>query len=170
VDGEVADAATGCSNELPQLGDASAAIANRFVPLVLTRSWLHNEDHGLETALRGELPGILNWSLDGLERLTAQGRFTRPLGADEAIVTLQDLASPVAAFVRDRCVRDPGSEVEVDILYRTYRDWADDNGHVKSSKSVFGRDLRAAVPGLKIVQHDLKDRRGIRFYAGVALR
>ena len=51
-----------CSNELPQLGDASMAIAGRFVPLLLTRSWLGKEDHQLETALRAELPSILLWS------------------------------------------------------------------------------------------------------------
>jgi P4 family phage/plasmid primase-like protien len=138
-----------CSNELPQLGDASMAIAGRFVPLFLTRSWLGQEDFQLEQALREELPGILNWSLDGLEQLAAQGRFTRPPGADEAIVALQDLASPVAAFVRDRCVRGPEHEVPVDELYAAWKTWADDNGHVKLTKQVFGRDLRAAVPGLR---------------------
>ena len=120
-----------CSNELPQLGDASMAIAGRFVPLLLTRSWLGQEDHALEPALHAELPGILNWALDGLERLAAEGRFTRPPGADEAIVALQDLASPVAAFVRDRCVRDPKAEVAVDELYAAWRAWAEDNGHAR---------------------------------------
>jgi putative DNA primase/helicase len=160
-----------CSNELPQLGDASAAIANRFVPLLLTRSWLGREDHKLELALREELPGILNWALDGLERLTKQGRFTRPPGADEAIVALQDLASPVAAFVRDRCVRGAEHEVAVDVLYAAWRSWAEDNGHVRSTKQVFGRDLRAAVPGLRVARpggHDELER--ARVYLGVALR
>src|SRR5215204_1861991 len=36
------------SNELPQLGDASAAIAGRFVTLMLTRSWFGQEDTTLE--------------------------------------------------------------------------------------------------------------------------
>jgi putative DNA primase/helicase len=106
-----------CSNELPELGDASAAIAGRFLPLLLTRSWLGREDHELDRKLHAELPEILNWALDGLERLAAQGRFTRPPGADEAMVALQDLASPVAAFVRDRCRRDPEAETPVDVVY-----------------------------------------------------
>ena len=55
-----------CSNELPHLGDASMAIAGRFVTLLLTRSWYGREDHELETELRAELSGILNWALDGL--------------------------------------------------------------------------------------------------------
>jgi putative DNA primase/helicase len=158
-----------CSNELPQLGDASMAIAGRFVPLLLTRSWFGREDHALEQVLRAELPGILNWALDGLERLNDAGRFTRPPGADEAMVALQDLASPVAAFVRDRCVRGADHEVPVDALYTAWRTWAEDNGHVKSTKQVFGGDLRAAVPGLRVARpggHDEPDRP--RIYVGVA--
>jgi putative DNA primase/helicase len=160
-----------CSNELPQLGDASMAIVGRFVPLLLTRSWLGREDHRLEQTLRAELPGILNWSLDGLARLSEEGRFTRTPSADEAMVTLQDLASPVAAFVRDRCVRAPEHEVTVDELYGAYRSWADDNGHARVSKQVLGRDLRAVVPGLRVARpgaHDELER--VRVYVGVALR
>jgi putative DNA primase/helicase len=160
-----------CSNELPQLGDASMAIAGRFVPLLLVRSWLGHEDHKLEERLREELTAILNWSLVGLERLAGNGRFTRPPGADEAMVALQDLASPVAAFVRDRCVRSPEQEVAVDVLYAAWKTWAEDNGHVRSTKQVFGRDLRAAVPGLRVARpgaHDDPDRP--RVYVGVALR
>ena len=55
------------SNELPQLGDASAAIAGRFVALLLTKSWYGHEDTGLEGQIRTELSGILNWALDGLD-------------------------------------------------------------------------------------------------------
>jgi putative DNA primase/helicase len=161
-----------CSNELPQLGDASMAIAGRFVPLLLSHSWLGQEDHGLEPALHEELPGVLNWALDGLERLGGRnGRFTHVPQADEAITALQDLASPVAAFVRDRCVRGPKHEVVVDALYSAWRDWADDNGHAKSTKQVFGRDLRAALPAVRVKRpggHRSADR--ARVYAGVGLK
>jgi putative DNA primase/helicase len=157
-----------CSNELPQLGDASMAIAGRFVPLLLTRSWLGNEDHQLEVDLREELPAILNWALAGLERLTTSGGFTRPAGADEAMTALQDLASPVAAFVRDRCVRSPDHQVAVDELYRAWKTWAQDNGHVGSTKQVFGRDLRAAVPGLRVAR-PREDHGRERIYQGITL-
>jgi putative DNA primase/helicase len=159
-----------CSNELPQLGDASMAIAGRFVPLVLEQSWYGKEDRRLEDALRSELPGILNWALDGLERLTVHGQFTRPPGADETVRTLQDLASPVAAFVRDCCVKGPDEQVTVDDIYKRFRDWAESNGAVKSSKTVFGRDLRAAVAGrLKVMQPGSGDNRA-RVYVGIGLR
>jgi putative DNA primase/helicase len=63
------------SNELPKLGDASTAIVGRLVLLLTSRSWLGHEDYTLERDLRAELPGILNWSLDGLEPLDQHQHF-----------------------------------------------------------------------------------------------
>ncbi len=57
------------SNELPRISDASGALPSRFIMLVLKKSFLGHEDHGLTSRLLGELPGILNWSLAGLDRL-----------------------------------------------------------------------------------------------------
>ena len=76
------------SNELPHFGDAAGAIVGRFVVLLLTRSWLGAEDPDLEPALHAELPEILTWALDGLDRLREQGRFTKPPSSDEAIIAL----------------------------------------------------------------------------------
>ena len=59
------------SNELPRLADASGALASRFVTLVSSRSFYGKEDTGLTEKLLAELPGILNWALDGAERLPA---------------------------------------------------------------------------------------------------
>jgi hypothetical protein len=50
-----------------------------------------------------------------------------------------------------------------------YRSWTDDNGRVKSTKQVFGRDLRAAVPGVRVSQIGPIDDR-TRVYRGVGLQ
>jgi putative DNA primase/helicase len=157
------------SNELPRLGDASATIANRFVALLLTNSFLGKENHNLGNDLHAELPGILNWSLAGLDRLTEQDRFTRPAGTDEAIIALQDLASPVAAFVRDRCATGGEHSIPVDDLWAAWKTWCEDNGHPPRSKQTLGRDLKAVLPALQIARpRDGEDRH--RTYEGVALR
>lgn len=158
------------SNELPKLGDASTAIVGRIVLLLLSHSWLGREDHELEPALHTQLSGILNWALEGLHRLTVDNKntFTRAPSADEAIIAMRDLASPVAAFVREKCRVNPNSDVLVDALYAAYRRWAEDNGHVRSAKSTFGRDLRAAVPSIKVERPRDGDARS-RKYAGIGL-
>ena len=158
-----------CSNELPHLGDASMAVAGRFVPLLLTESFYGKEDLKLEDKIAAELPGILNWALDGLGRLAETGGFTRPPNVDDTLRTLQDLASPVGAFVRDCCEVRADRSVRIDALYDAFRAWAEANGHAKSTKQVFGRDLRAALGGrLKVTQPGLGDNR-LRAYRGVGL-
>ena len=139
--------------------------------LLLSRSWLGKEDHDLESALHTELPGILNWALVGLERLTIDNanRFTRLESAEDAITAMRDLASPVAAFVREECVVGPKYEIEAERLYGRYRVWCDSNEHAKASKHVFGRDLAAAVPAVKKQRRGQgKDRQYV--YVGIAAR
>lgn len=139
------------SNELPRFGDASGAIAHRFVVLTLTESWLGREDRALEEELTAELPSILNWALEGLARLQGNGRFTEPRSSLDAIVALEDLVSPVAAFVRDRC--DKGAhEVPCAALYAEWKSWAEDNGHRAGSAQSFAKDLRAVIPSLRVVR------------------
>ncbi len=160
------------SNELPRLGDASMAVAGGFLALTLTKSWLGKEDRGLENELRGELPGILNWALDGLDRLNGQGRFTTPAGAEDAISIIQDLASPVAAFVRDRCVRSARKAIPAAALYAAWKEWAEDSGQKPGSATAFGKDLRAVVPGLraKRPRADQATEKRELIYHGIAVR
>ncbi len=156
------------SNELPRFGDASGAIANRFLMLSLRHSFLGRENTNLTNELAEELPGILSWALDGLERLNAQGRFTEPASSRDAILALADLVSPASAFVRDRCAAGPGHEVACDVLYAAWKSWAEDNGHKAGSVQTFGRNLRAVLPGLRTIRpRDGDDRQ--RWFQGVSL-
>jgi putative DNA primase/helicase len=159
------------SNELPRLGDASGAIIGRLVLLLTKRSWLGKEDHQLEPELHKELTGILNFALDGLQRLAVDNdnHFTRFEAAEEAIITLRDLASPVGAFVREKCVLDINAEISVDLLYTTFREWSQACDYPKTPKAHFGRDLRAACPSVRKTRpRDETQRHYV--YAGIRLR
>jgi hypothetical protein len=68
-----------------------------------------------------------------------------------------------------------------DELYGEFKKWCDENGHDKKSKPTFGRDLRAAVPGLssKRPRHlddyekrlsDEAEQKRPRLYSGIRLR
>jgi putative DNA primase/helicase len=161
------------SNELPRFGDASGAIADRFIVLVMSESFLGRENSGLTAELMTELPGILSWSLDGLDRLAKAGSMTSPASSTDAIVALHDLVSPVSAFVRDHCTI--GGEVAVDELFTAWKDWADLNNHRAGTSATFGRNLRAVVPMLRMVQPWVEDKnasdgkRRERHYVGLSL-
>lgn len=154
------------TNELPKLSDASGALASRFLILPMTRSFYGNEDRGLEAALTAELPGILNWALGGLDRLRARGYFVQPDAATEAVEELEDLASPVAAFVRECCEEAPCAQVSVKALFQRWSDWAEDNGMRIGDSRIFGRNLRAVVPNLRVKQPRI-DGRQERVYCGI---
>lgn len=159
------------SNELPRFGDASGAVAHRFIVLTLAHSWLGKENPWLTDQLLAELPGILSWSLDGLDQLTTNGKFTEPDSSGDAVLALQDLVSPVAAFVRDVCATGAGLEVPVSELYAAWRGWCEDNGRDKpGTVQTFGRDLRAVVPALRVHRPRAKDgqTRLPRRYLGIA--
>jgi putative DNA primase/helicase len=158
------------SNELPNLGDASGAIATRFVALTLRKSWLGEEDHKLTDDLLGELPGILLWALKGLDRLREQGHFTEPAASRDAVTALLDVASPISAFVRDRCEVGPAHEVPVETLYAAWRSWCEANGVDRPGRvQLFGRNLRAAAPSVRMTQPRTDDDQRQRRYFGIGL-
>jgi len=157
------------SNELPRLADASGALASRFIVLVMERSFYGFEDPGLTDRLLGELPGIFNWALVGLDRLRERGHLLQPVSSDDAIAELAELGSPVGAFVADRCKVGAGESVNCDTLYNEWTKWCEGAGrtHPGTIQS-FGRDLRAVVGGL-VVRRPRTDEGRSREYHGLRL-
>ena len=99
---------------------------------------------------------------------SGRGRFTRPSSTDEAYRAIQDLASPIGAFVRDRCEVGTEHQVAVDEMWDAWKQWAEDNGHTKGTKQVLGRDLRAAHPRVTVHRPRVGDERP-RTYVGITL-
>lgn len=136
------------TNELPALADGSGALAGRFIVLLLTNSFFGREDRALTDKLLTELPGILNWAIDGYRRLRKRGRFVVPDSAQEAIDDIETLGAPVKAFIHDRgYVTDPRVWMPVDELWEAWKTWSRDQGRDDAgTKQWFGRNLRSAEP------------------------
>jgi putative DNA primase/helicase len=137
------------TNELPAIADASGTLASRFILLKLTESFYGREDLGLKEKLLAELPGILNWALDGLQRLTERGHFQLPASSLASIQQLEDLASPTSAFLREFCEVGDEREENVKVLYGAYEAWAKGAGYKPVPSHVFGKNLHALLPTLR---------------------
>ncbi|MGI8518632.1 MAG: phage/plasmid primase, P4 family [Acidimicrobiia bacterium] len=157
------------TNELPGFFDSSGAIASRFLVLRLVKSFYNQEDPDLLNKLLPELPGILSWSLQGWERLQQRGYFVQPESSVAVIREMQDLASPVGAFLRERCIVGPGYQVPIDDFWKAWKAWCDDHGRRPGTRQVLGRDLRAQVPEIEVTQPREGPNR-IRVYEGLRLR
>jgi len=155
------------SNELPRIADASGTVASRYIPLLTTRSFEGKEDLTLIDKLLPELPSIANWALRGWDRLHERGHFVLPEASREVIRQMEDLASPVAAFVRDCCEVGINRKVEKKELFSAWRAWCEEQGHKPGASDLFGRNLRAAYPEVRPSREGRGERR--RYYLGIEL-
>lgn len=138
------------SNELPALLDASGALANRFVVLRMTRSFLGQEDPMLTDRLLAELPAILRWCLDGLDRLRARRRLQQPASGRDLLEAMGELTSPISLFIRDCLVVEDDAWVSKAALFDRWGEWCREHGHGRAgSDSMFSRQLRAALPQIQ---------------------
>jgi putative DNA primase/helicase len=155
------------TNEFPRFNDSSGALAGRFIILRLTESFYGKEDPELTDRLFSELPGILNWAIAGWRRLHERGHFVMPPSSLEVVQEIEDLSSPVAAFVRERCEIGPDHRVVIDSLYEAWSHWCEGEGRqAVKTKQLFCRDLVAAFPSIS-------RRRGTGqqgFYEGIELK
>ncbi len=156
------------TNELPRLGDSSGALASRFVVFVLTRSFYGKENPELTGELLNEAPSVFNWALKGLDRLYERGYFVNPDSGKEAIQQLEDLSSPISAFIRERCSVRSDQRVEVDELWAAWKRWCEDDNRHPGTKALFGRDLRAATPTIRKAR-PRGDGERIHLYQGIGL-
>jgi putative DNA primase/helicase len=143
------------TNVLPELPDPSGALASRFVVLTLTRSFIGKEDIHLTDKLVTELPGILNWSINGWRNLQKRGRFDPPASSDALVRQLGRLTSTIGAFLADCCKIGTGEEfhVPVDTLFVRYLTWCEgENIKTPGTKEMFGTNLHAALPSIRITR------------------
>jgi putative DNA primase/helicase len=157
------------SNELPRLNDSSGALAGRFIVLRLTESFYGREDTALTDALLQERSGILLWAIQGWQRLWERGRFVQPESGGDLREAMDDLSSPVLAFIKDCCIVDDRCSIRTDSMYSAWRQWCETAGREPTAENTFGRDLLAAVPRLKRVQPREGEHR-YRAYQGIGLR
>ena len=104
-----------------------------MILLRLTHSWLGREDTRLTDRLLAELPGILLWAIEGWRRLRERGCFVQP--SRSLVKDMENLSSPVGAFVRECCVTADGVNVLVkDLtvpvreLFGRWKEWCEEKG------------------------------------------
>lgn len=136
------------SNEIPEFPDASCALPNRFLILPFSKSWANQEDTTLTDRLLMELPGILNWAIEGLRRLLNRNRFVQPEAARDQVESMRRLSSPIGAFLEDLCEVAPHRRVAKNELFEAYKLWCAVHNIFCPRNSVFGRDLHTAIPGI----------------------
>lgn len=156
------------SNELPRLQDSSGALVSRMILIPFSRSFFGQEDMTLTERLLAERDGILHWAIEGWRLLRERGTFQQPVVGRDLLEQMEELSSPIANFVEERCEVDECYSVSIGFLYTEWCKWCMGVGKDPGTSQVFGRDLRAFLPRIRKRQKRSGGNRE-RIYEGIRL-
>lgn len=126
-------------NSLPRVDDSSRGTERRICVVEFLNNYRKNPNTALRSNfgyLAQELPGILNWMLDGADDLRNNEGFVT---TDEQIRMLNEYRaenSAVDGFLTDCIVYDPDSSIEAPKLYSEYKRWSLDEGGRKVKANI----------------------------------
>jgi putative DNA primase/helicase len=173
------------SNDLIEFNDPSGALLNRLLVLKHTKSFLppdnddyvpgQEQDTTLKDKLLTELPGILNWALIGLKRITENKQFAQPAASKYLKNELREEGSPIKQFVKDCLVHKVDGVALVDDVFTQWETWCQSHDYgsdVVGTKQMFGKLVRVACPAVKRDKAMKKDKTGQRphEYRGIELK
>ncbi len=111
-------------NELPITADHTNAFFRRFliIPFNVSIPEEEQDKHLANKIIANELPGVLNWVLEGLKRLLSQKRFTDSSAVENSLMNYQRESDSVALFIDEMGYETSATSfVAVSNIYKEYQ-------------------------------------------------
>lgn len=134
------------ANELPTDVEQTDAFFRRFLilPFEQTITQDKKDTHLADRIIDNELPGVLNWCLEGMPRLRRQAGFSECEAAERALKRFQVESDSVQLFLEDARISAGEDEREnVTSLYDKYREGARAAGMQPVKRNKFKKRLDA---------------------------
>jgi len=155
-------------NTLPRFRDRSGGMWRRVIvvpfPVAIPED---RQDRALAERLCKELPGIVNWALEGLRRLQNRGRFDVPMICQKAVKEHRRECNPARNFLGSEYAEAPEYHIETDSLYSRYRDFCNQNRYMPLNESNFGQEVRRAFPRVERRRRRLPGGKRVWYYEGI---
>ena len=160
-------------NQLPTTKDTSHGFYRRLVLIPFDRIFTPEEqDRGLLEKLYAELPGILNFAMEGLQRLRQQQyQLSSAKRIDDALEKYKKNHHPVLQFFVDALQVDEAAKERRPLFYEVYKTWArlnerDDCARV--GKQEFWAMMRAIMELNGVSYNEVKDN-GTMYVIGISI-
>lgn len=120
-------------NNLPRITSSNDGIMRRVKVIKFPALAASERDPELKEKIKTEGAGILNWALDGLDRLRARGKFVIPTIVEDATKDFKEHNDIIKQFLED-CdatidLLDTQCRTQSQELYDKYKDWCIRNTH-----------------------------------------
>ena len=169
------------ANAMPRARDATDAIYNRSIVLEMTNEVSEERAAELSASLgygpvmglaeamfEEEGPGILNWALEGLDRLREHGRYHLPECVRTSVQHFKDSNNPIGEWARTALRLSAHGKVSNSDLSCSYHGWQKEE-HGDDAKAVGGKYLKTRLRTMfPSVDVDVKSM-GTRYIGGLAL-
>lgn len=104
-------------------------------------------DRTLSDQLDKEIPGIINWLLEGLCRVVRNGFIIGPsVRMTQELQSVRDSSDTIQLFMSDEqfieYTGDKDDKVSIKQLYDAYENWCQDNNYLVIHKNTFGKVIR----------------------------
>lgn len=108
-------------NVMPRVRHDDKGMWRRIVPIPFNAVFTDkNRDNDLEDKLQAELPGILNWALQGARLYAKRGTLGRPLASKKLLTSLRRDVDTVGLWIKTRCVIESGGKLQSKVAYEDY--------------------------------------------------
>lgn len=113
------------TNHMPRVNDRTEPSLVRLVVVPMPHQIpAAAQDPQLGDKLAKELPGILQWSLEGAKRLVQRaGRFTEPVEGLRLLADLREETNPMGLFLRENCTIALGAAIPVRVIRTRFNLW-----------------------------------------------
>jgi len=128
------------ANELPRDVEHTHAFFRRFliIPFLVTIPDIEQDKQLAEKIISAELPGVLNWALEGLVRVLMQGRFSDCAAADQALEQYKQESDSVQMFVAEQSLVPSCNHFElINDVFRGYKQFCSDDNYRPLGKQNF---------------------------------
>lgn len=131
-----------CGNHKPEIRGTDYAIWRRIKLIPFTVKITDKEKDGaLPEKLLTELPGILNWAIEGCLAWQAHGLKEPPAVVDATNAYRKDMDN-VGKFIDECCTFDASARTSAKDLYEAYKRWVESRGEFKLTHKKLGDKLR----------------------------
>lgn len=132
------------TNFLPKILDDTIFSSDRLVLLNFDKHFEREErDTNLKENLTSDesLSGIFNWCYQGYKMLKEKNVMQVPDKSKKLFEQYRNESDTIQQFIDECLTKCEGARTKMKVVYDKYKEWAEENGYMKCSKSTFRKRM-----------------------------
>jgi putative DNA primase/helicase len=129
------------TNHKPVITQTDFGIWRRIVLIPFTQNFEGREEDRLEETLKSELPGILNWALEGLKMWQVERLKPLPTAITDATDKYKNESDTVKQWLDFQTIQKSQGAIKSSAAYTNYKIWSEENGYYPLGQRNFKSSL-----------------------------